>query len=162
DQMTCLRPAAFAARAIAAASAFSLSTEKWSQKNVTQKAPYAPSNARRRLASSWTSASTTSAPAAASAFALSEVTVLVHARARTAPGGAARLAWTTPLPCAPVSPTTAITFRSAIHASSQVRTPLHHTAKPGPVAGGRLGWGGDEITAAVIFREKLRLPQFLL
>ena len=36
DQMTCFTPAAFAARAIAAACAFSFSGEKCAQKNVTQ------------------------------------------------------------------------------------------------------------------------------
>ncbi len=36
DQMTCFRFAALAAAAMLRASAFSLSGEKWSQKNVTQ------------------------------------------------------------------------------------------------------------------------------
>ena len=39
DQMTCPSPACFAAAAMFFASASSLSGEKWSQKNVTQKAP---------------------------------------------------------------------------------------------------------------------------
>ena len=39
DQITCATPACFAACAMVRASAISFSGEKWSQKNVTQKAP---------------------------------------------------------------------------------------------------------------------------
>ncbi len=114
DQMTWRTPAAFAAFAMWRASAISFSGEKCAQKNVTKYAPYAPSSARARLASSSTSAATTSAPACASARAFSESTSRVIARAAKPPAGSARIARTSPPPCAPVAPTTAMIFLSAM------------------------------------------------
>jgi len=114
DQMTCCSPACCAACAIARASAISRSAEKWSQKNVTQYAPYAPAKARSRLAASSTSAATTSAPSAASARALSELASRVSARAVNGPFASAMMARTSPPPCAPVAPTTAMIFFSSI------------------------------------------------
>jgi hypothetical protein len=52
DQMTCDTPACFAAAAWFAASAFSFSGDMCAQKNVTQKAPWAPAKARFRLSTS--------------------------------------------------------------------------------------------------------------
>ena len=97
--MTCFTPAAFAARAIAAAWAFSFSGEKCAQKNVTQYAPYAPANAFFRLSSLSTSPATTSAPRRASSCALADFGSRVIARAANPPEGSARIALTSPLPC---------------------------------------------------------------
>src|SRR6202171_5298197 len=113
DQMTCRRPVALAAAAIDCASAISFSGEKCAQKNVTQYAPYAPSNALFRLPTSSTSAATTSAPSLANSFALAPLTSLVSARAVNPPLGSFRIALTMPPPCAPVAPNTAITLFSA-------------------------------------------------
>src|SRR6185503_5895869 len=81
-----------------------------SQKKVTQKAPCAPSNALRSAALSLTLAATTSAPCCASGLALSLAGSRVTARAAKPPLGSARIARTSPPPCAPVAPTTAIVF----------------------------------------------------
>ncbi len=114
DQITCSRPACLAASAMARACATSFSGEKCSQKNVTQKAPYAPAKARFRLSTSSTSARTTSAPSAASAFALSELTSRVSARAVNGLSLSLMIARTRPPPWAPVAPTTAMIFLPAI------------------------------------------------
>src|SRR3954451_11267489 len=114
DQITCVTPASRAASAIARACASSVAGEKWFQKKVTQYAPYAPSNARRSLPASSTPPATTSAPSAASALALSELTSRVIARATNGPSLSAVMAPTNPPPCAPVAPTTAMIFLSDI------------------------------------------------
>jgi hypothetical protein len=110
DQTTCFTPASFAALAIARACASSLSGERWSQKKVTQYAPWAPANAFFRLSTSSTSAATTSAPSFASSFAFAPFGSRVSARAANPPLGSARMARMRPPPCAPVAPTTAIVF----------------------------------------------------
>ena len=112
DQTACRTPAAFVARAIAAACFNSRSVEKCSQKFVTRKAPWAPAKARSRLAGSSASPATTSAPAAASARALSEAVLRVIARAANRCSGSARMARTSPPPWAPVAPMTAMVFLS--------------------------------------------------
>ncbi len=71
-------------------------------------------NAFLRLSASSTSPATTSAPSFASSFAFSELTSRVMARAAKPPLGSARIALTSPLPCAPVAPTTAMIFLSAM------------------------------------------------
>src|SRR5438270_7588835 len=114
DQITCFTPASRAASAIALACASSVVGEKWFQKKVTQYAPYAPSKARRRLSASSTFPATTSAPSAASARALSELTSRVIARATNGPSLSDVMARTNPPPCAPVAPTTAMIFLSDI------------------------------------------------
>src|ERR1700720_1187641 len=63
------------------------------------------------------SAWTTSAPWSASAFALSFDGSRVNARTAKPPSGSARMARATPPPCAPVAPTTAISFLSDIKSS---------------------------------------------
>src|SRR5215813_3133726 len=60
------------------------------------------------------SATTTSAPSLAKSFALTPFTSLVSTRAAKPPFGSFRMARTKPLPCAPVAPTTAMTFLSLI------------------------------------------------
>src|SRR5688500_11398015 len=112
--MTCCTPACFAASAIPFASAYSFSGEKWAQKNVTQKAPYAPANARFTPSTSFKSAATTSAPKAANSFALSECTSRVNARAIKPPLVSPIMARTKPPPCNPVAPTTAMILFSAM------------------------------------------------
>ena len=71
-------------------------------------------NAFVRLSTSSMSAATTSAPSAWSAFALSEFASRVMARTANSPFLSARIARTTPPPCAPVAPTTAMIFLSGI------------------------------------------------
>src|SRR5262249_55374441 len=110
DQSTCRRAEAFAATAIAFASAISFSGEQCAQKKVTQKAAQAPSNALFRLSGLSMSALTTSAPSLAKPFALALFTSLVSTRAAKVRFGSLRIARTKPPPCAPVAPTTAITF----------------------------------------------------
>ena len=68
----------------------------------------------RELARSSRSAATTSAPAAASAWAFSPSGLRVSARTAKPPFGSARIARTSPPPCAPVAPTTAMIFFSAM------------------------------------------------
>src|SRR5437588_6172272 len=92
----------------------SLSGEKCSQKLVTQNAAYAPVNARFRLSTSSRSAAAMTAPSLATAFALSDVGWRVRARAAKPPLLSLTIARTTPPPCAPVAPTIAMTFLSAM------------------------------------------------
>ena len=80
DQITCFTPAALAASAMFLACWISFSAEKCSQKLVTPNTPCAPANAFFRLSTLSRSALTTSAPAAASAFALSLLVSRVMAR----------------------------------------------------------------------------------
>src|SRR5215471_21177587 len=108
--MMCFTPAAFAASAMFFACAFSFSAEKCSQKFVTAYTPSAPANAFFRLSTSSRSALTTSAPRAASAFALSPSVFRVTARHENPPLGSERIALQSPPPCDPVDPITAITF----------------------------------------------------
>src|SRR5437764_11266763 len=65
-------------------------------------------------------ASTPSAPAAASALDASEPSLRVIARAENSRSGSSRIALTSPPPCAPVAPITAITLLSAIAIPSSV------------------------------------------
>ena len=88
--------------------------EKCSQKFVTQKAPWAPANARATVPGSSASAATTSTPAAASAFAFAELTFRVSARGLNELLLSAIMARTRPPPCAPVAPMTAMIFLSAM------------------------------------------------
>src|SRR3989441_5906534 len=78
-----------------------------SQKLVTTKAPYAPSNGNRRLAASSRSALTTSTPRLASALAASLPGLRLATRTVNCPDPSS--ASTTPPPCPPVPPSTAIT-----------------------------------------------------
>ena len=112
DQITCFTPARLAASARFFACSSSLSPEKCSQKLVSAKTPWAPVNALVRLSTLSRSASTTAAPAWASAWALSEVVFRVSARAAKPPLGSLRMARTSPPPWAPVAPTTAMIFLS--------------------------------------------------
>src|SRR6185437_1675971 len=114
DQMTCFTSMAFAASAWFLACAYSFSGEKCSQKLVRQKTPYAPAKARFRPAASSKSAATTSAPSLARALALSEFISLVNARAIKVFSGSLAIARTSPPPCIPVAPTTAMIFFSAM------------------------------------------------
>ena len=106
DHTTCLTPASSAACAIVCACTSSLVGERCSQKLVTQKAPCAPSIARRTLTASSRSATTISAPASASARAAGESGLRVTARTRKRCCGSARIARANPPPCAPVAPNT--------------------------------------------------------
>src|SRR5712691_11212311 len=99
DQMKCLTPASLAART--AAVACLTSSVPGSQLLVTRKTPCAPLNAAARVSGRSRSASTTSS---ASARCLSGLRV----GARTLNWPPARRARTTPPPCCPVAPTTAI------------------------------------------------------
>src|SRR4051812_22806500 len=82
------------------------------------------------------SASTTSTPSFASAFALSELALRVMARGTKPPAGSSRIARTSPPPCAPVAPTTAMIFLSAMgaprgwKAGILIRPALHHLEGP--------------------------------
>src|SRR4249919_3154548 len=131
DQTMCFTPAAFAACAMFCACAYSFCGEKCSQKLVMKKAPWAPCSARSTLASSSRSAVTTSAPAAASARALSESAWRVIARRRKPPAGSSRMARARPPPWAPVAPTTAMIreFVWVMRASRKgVGNPIHTNA----------------------------------
>src|SRR5712691_7006655 len=101
DQIKCLTPASLAART--AAVACLSSSVPSSQKLVTRKTPCAPSNAALRVSGRFKSALTTSSarPRCLSGLRL---------RARTLNWPPACRARTTPPPCCPVAPITAISF----------------------------------------------------
>src|SRR4051812_32681900 len=67
------------------------------------------------LASLSTSAATTSAPSAANSLAFAELTSLVSARTAYWPCLSLRIALTSPPPCAPVAPTTAMILSGIAH-----------------------------------------------
>src|SRR5262252_9138144 len=71
------------------------------------------------------SALTTSAPSLAKPFALALFTSLVSTRAAKLRFGSLRIARTKPPPCAPVAPTTAITFLLLIATSFPPHRRLH-------------------------------------
>jgi hypothetical protein len=114
DHTTCLRPADFAACAMAAACTSSFSGTKCSQKNVTQNAPKQPSKAVFKEAPMSRSAWTTSAPSFASSSAFSDSTSRVSARTAKLLLLSPRMARTSPPPWLPVAPTTAMIFFSAM------------------------------------------------
>jgi hypothetical protein len=104
-------------------------------------APWAPANACFRLATSSTSVATTSAPSFASCLAFSDPGSRVSARAAKPPLGSFRIARTSPPPCAPVAPTTAIVFLSAI--SNVLSHPMRAGAHPADLERLRLSRWGD-------------------
>src|SRR5712692_771216 len=101
DQMKCLTPASLAA--CTAAVACLNSSVPFSQKLVTRKTPCAPSNAALRVSGRSKSALTTSS-------ARSRCLPGLRLRARTLHWPLACRARTTPPPCCPVAPITAISF----------------------------------------------------
>src|SRR6266403_1438804 len=101
DQTKCLTPASLAART--AAVACLSSSVPFSRKLVTRKTPCASSNAALRVSGRFKSASTTSSPSSRCLSGL-------RLRARTLNCPLACRARTTPPPCCPVAPITAINF----------------------------------------------------
>src|SRR4029450_2497691 len=93
----CRRLVAWAALIRFSTSANSRVGERCSQYGVTRNAPYAPSNARRRLPSSVRVASTTWAPSPASACALGDAASRVTARTANSPSASSTRA-TAPTP----------------------------------------------------------------
>src|SRR5438876_3445519 len=102
DQIKCLTPASLAAR-IAAVACLRSSAPPCAQKLVTRKTPCAPSNAALSVSGLSKSASTTSS-------ASSRCSPGLRVRARTLNWPLAWRARTTPPPCCPVAPITAINF----------------------------------------------------
>src|SRR5438132_7140390 len=101
DQTKCLTPASLAART--AAVACLSSSVPFSRKLVTRKTPCASSNAALRVSGRFKSASATSSPSLRCLSGL-------RLRARTLNCPLACRARTTPPPCCPVAPITAINF----------------------------------------------------
>src|SRR6266852_4354113 len=104
DQIKWLTPASIAAR-IAAVACLSSSAPPYAQKLVTRKTPCAPANAALSVSGLCRSASTTSS-------ASSRCLPGLRVRARTLNWPMACRARTTPPPCCPVPPITAISFLS--------------------------------------------------
>src|SRR5215472_2867925 len=107
DQTRCFTPAEYAARTAAVPISVSRCICVGSQKFVTTKAPYAPSNGKRRLVASSKSPLMTSTPRLLSALAAAPTGSRLTTRTVNLPE--ASNASTTPPPCFPLPPITAIT-----------------------------------------------------
>src|SRR5215470_8320687 len=106
DQTRCFTPAECAARTAAVPISVSRCICAGSQKFVTTKAPYAPSNGKRRLGASSKSPLMTSTPRLLSALAAAPTGSRLTTRTANWPD--ASNASTTPPPCLPLPPITAI------------------------------------------------------